>query len=434
MEYRILKYILLSLVLLASTKVHTQCSDTVQTLADHLAQYPESDTNGDGLLCQHEYVVHQALLYKLQTLEMLEGQVICLSDLEYATVGDTSLVLDLWLPFELDPENKPKLVLWIHGGGWRTGSKDQCLLAWLATHNFAIASVEFRSVGDKPFPANVHDIKGAIRWLRKNAATYDYKAERVGIGGSSSGGHLAALVGTSGDVPQLEGTVGGNLEQSSRVEAAFDVAGVIDILTWRDPPGVITSALGVNHTEVGVDELVALSNPATHLTDDDPPFLIYHGQDDVVVNVEQAQNFHDTLIQEGLESSLHILDVGHLSPLFFNGERADTIVAFFSRALMGEAGPSSVLDAQSSGIVLHQNYPNPLSNSTEIGFELTEASQVIFRVLDMSGKQIKKVDKLYGGGKHSVTIHSAELPQQGVYFYQLQVGSTIKTKQFLFLN
>ena len=386
-----------------------QCSDTVQALADHLAQYPESDTDGDGLLCQDELIVHQAFLFKLQTLEMLEGQITLHEDLEYATHGDTSMVLDLWLPIEIDPDDPPLLVIWLHGGGWRTGSKDENRLAWLAPHNFAIASVEFRSVGDIPFPANVHDIKGALRWLRANQDNYGYDARRIGIGGTSSGGHLAALVGSSGEVAELEGNVGNHPGQSSRVEAVLDIAGVIDILTWRDPPGVITSALGIIDRDApGVEELVEISNPSTHLTQDDPPYLIYHGINDNVVDVIQAVDFHDTLLYHGLESQLQILDVGHLSPLFFNGERADTIVAFFSRHLRSplETSVQSTTRPQAPSL-----YPSPTHGILNISSEVEPTSVTIY---SHNGEVLAKYQgqNTYDVSQLSPGLHLVEIRDQ----------------------
>lgn len=405
------KYISTLIALLFTTLATTQCSDTVQYLSDHFALYPEADTDGDGLLCQEEYVDHLAFLYKIQTLEMLEGQVTCQSDIEYARVGDTSLILDLWLPAELDEENLPPLIVWLHGGGWRSGDKDECRLAWLAAHNFAIASVEFRSVGDIAFPANVHDIKGAVRWLRKEQQNYSFDATRVGIGGTSSGGHLAALLGTSGDVAELEGEVGGNLNYSSRVQAAFDVAGVIDILTWRNPPAVLTAALGITNTSAeGVEALIELSNPATHISQDDPPFLIYHGSTDNVVDVAQAEDFHDTLLISGIESQLQILDVGHLSPLFFNGERADTIVAFFSRALKGTDNTSLAPELiKDSGYII---MPSLVHDAFVISKLATDAKVAIF---NYEGQLIKNF-----GNKNTSIFDISEL-NSGLYLLRIEL-------------
>ena len=415
--------IIFSLLLLFISSIGLSQDGNDERLEEYYEQYPEADTDGDMIVSQDEHTKHQAKLYRDTILKTLEGKITFHGDMEYAKVEEKSLTLDLYLPIEIDPDNKPYLVVWVHGGGWRTGSKDQCLLAWMATHNFAVASVEFRSVGETPFPANVHDIKGAIRWLRKNAQQYNYQEKNVGIGGSSSGGHLASLVGMSGDVLDLEGDVGGNLDYSSRVQAAFDVAGVIDILLWRDPPGVITSALGILDRQAdNVPHLVALSNPITHLSNDDPPFLIFHGLNDNVVDVAQAEFFYDTLQQANIESSLHILDVGHLSPLFFNGERADTIISFFTKALNTEltTAINEVLPTNPFSLTIH---PNPMTRSTEFIFELENPTEVTIQIYKLGGELYEQVipHQRMKKGENKVTYTPRNI-EKGLFYVILKTA------------
>lgn len=148
-------------------------------------------------------------------------------DLEFANVDGHSLKLDLYLPAEV--KDAP-LVVWIHGGGWSGGSKNGCPISWLTDDGYAVASISYRLTDKAIFPAQIHDCKAAIRWLRANAEKFGYSTAKVGVSGSSAGGHLAALVGTSGDVKELEGTVGGNLDQSSRVDAVVDFYGATDFV------------------------------------------------------------------------------------------------------------------------------------------------------------------------------------------------------------
>src|SRR5262249_35630047 len=156
--------------------------------------------------------------------------------LAYATVGGRDLLLDLYLP-SAGPGPFP-VVVWIHGGAWLTGSRFPAPnAAQLTSLGFAVASVDYRLTsqagqwGAEPviFPAQIHDVKGAVRWLRANAATYNLDPARFGCWGSSAGGHLAALLATSGDVPALEGTVGGNAGFSSAVQACADFFGPTDL-------------------------------------------------------------------------------------------------------------------------------------------------------------------------------------------------------------
>ena len=205
-------------------------------LTDYYKQYPEADLDGDGKLTSPERSFHVAKLYREKTVKELGDSIRFQGDIEYANVESVSLKLDLYLPARIDPVNKPPLVVWFHGGGWRGGSKDHCILAWLGTKNFAVASVEYRSVLQWPFPNNIHDCKAAIRWLRANADKYGYDAKRIGTSGASAGGHLAAIMGTSAQVESLEGKVGDHLDQSSRVQAVIDMAGVASIPDWTGSP------------------------------------------------------------------------------------------------------------------------------------------------------------------------------------------------------
>src|SRR5581483_2136216 len=124
--------------------------------------------------------------------------------------------LDLYIPVKHD---RPlPAIVWIHGGSWSSGSRDFCPLAYIATQNVAVASIDYRLSNVAPFPAQLHDCKAAIRWLRGNAGKYQLDPDHIGVFGVSAGGHLAALLGTTADVKELEGD-GGNPGLSSRVQA-----------------------------------------------------------------------------------------------------------------------------------------------------------------------------------------------------------------------
>src|SRR5262249_12029455 len=143
-------------------------------------------------------------------------------DATYAKVGkDRELKLDLYVPEKA--EGKLPLVVWIHGGGWRGGTKTGTPAGGLAMAGFVVASVEYRLSGEAQFPAQIEDCKAAIRWLRANAEKHHIDPHRVGVWGGSAGGHLVALLGTAGD--QKTWDVGENTDQSSRVQAVCDYFG-----------------------------------------------------------------------------------------------------------------------------------------------------------------------------------------------------------------
>lgn len=259
-----------------------------------------------------------------------------LRDIEYATVDGTSLLLDLCLPS--GPAESPvPLVLWVHGGGWRAGDKDPTRAPTTLGEEYAIASVNYRLSDEAIFPAQIHDVKAAVRFLRGNADRFGLDPERFGAWGSSAGGHLVALLGTSCDIPELEGELGEHLDQSSCVQAVCDFFGPTDLLALLGQRGenarrpMAEDALLGGPIEENV-ELATLAGPITHVDGTDPPFLIMHGSEDPLVSVEQSIAFDLALRAAGVESTLLVIDgAGHGFPPTEYGP----VKPFFDRHLLG---------------------------------------------------------------------------------------------------
>ena len=227
------------------------------------------------------------------------------ADLHYGEADGTPLRLDLWRPQRPSATPTPAIV-WIHGGGWEAGDKEldpvgpQVSLA--ARDGFVLASVAYRLSDRATFPAQLHDVKAAIRWLRANAAELGIDPGRIGVWGHSAGGHLAALLGTTGDLPELEGE-SGSPGYSSRVQAVIPISPPTDFFAF--PPGWggaepyrATSKLVGGPLETR-REVVAMANPITHVRSDVPPFLIIHGEADDVVPVLHAELLADALQDAG---------------------------------------------------------------------------------------------------------------------------------------
>ncbi len=239
-----------------------------------------------------------------------------LRDLTYAVQDGRPLTLDLYLPHI---SGTRPLVVWVHGGAWYEGSKEHCLAVPLTEHGYAVASINYRLSHEAIFPAQIHDCKGAVRWLRAHAAEYRLDPDRFGAWGDSAGGHLVALLGTSGDVAELEGTVGGNLGQSSRVQAVCDWYGPTDMLQMSSAPSEIDHDApdsaearlfgGPIHEK---RDLVRLANPVTFLCPDAPPFLIVHSDADPIVPLRQSEILADALRAAGVPVTfLTVVGAGH---------------------------------------------------------------------------------------------------------------------------
>ncbi len=276
------------------------------------------------------------------------------SNLAYVNDGNARHRLDLYVPNSVSAP--VPLIIWIHGGGWQNGDKtlnpNGHQLRY-ARNGYAVASINYRLSGEAIFPAQIHDAKAAIRWLRANAAQYDLDAARFGIWGSSAGGHLAALVGTSNDVADLEGTVGGNLQYSSRVQAVVDWYGPTDFLQMdaqlksqpncgngnHDAPNSPESLL-IGCPIQTCPQAVQRANPMTYATTDDPPFFIEHGTADCTVPMGQSQIFQNLLLSGGHDSALTLIqDAGHGGPLFVTEPNMLLVDAFWESKLRLAVNP-----------------------------------------------------------------------------------------------
>jgi len=211
-------------------------------------------------------------------------------------------------------------VVYVHGGSWISGDKSEAALfaTGMASQGYLVVSINYRLYPAARYPAMIEDVKCAIRSLRANADQYNLDPNRIAAMGVSAGGHLVALLGTS---DQSAGTdVGEYLEQSSRVQAVIAMAPVTD-LTRNFPNADIEL---MRHVGFGEENIVQAS-PITHITADDPPFLLIHGDRDTVVPYEQSQLMYDRLVQTGVPAQLVIIKNADHSLSAFNGMATPTL-------------------------------------------------------------------------------------------------------------
>ena len=256
-----------------------------------------------------------------------------LRDIPYVEGGHERNRLDLYLPQKA--EGRLPLIVWIHGGAWLGGGKDGCPAVPLVPKGYAVASINYRLSQHAVFPAQIEDCKAAIRWLRANAAKYHIDAGHVGVWGASAGGHLVAMLGTAGNVKELEGE-GGNLDQPSRVQCVVDWFGPSDLLTMagsHNNPGSPESRL-IGGAVQENKEKARKASPLTYVNKDSAPFLIMHGDQDNLVPLGQSQLLADALKKAGVEVNLVVVKGnGHGGPGFGSPENRKLIEDFFAKHL-----------------------------------------------------------------------------------------------------
>ncbi|MED6300446.1 MAG: alpha/beta hydrolase [Verrucomicrobiota bacterium] len=264
-----------------------------------------------------------------------------IKDIEFAKIKDHSLKLDLYLP---EKAKESALVVWIHGGGWQKGSKNDCKVKWLNEHGYSVASISYRLSQIAKFPAQLHDCKGAIRWLRANSSKYGYKTNHIVVAGSSAGGHLAALIGTTSGNQRLEGDVGGNLNQRSSVSAIIDYYGPTDfILRSKTQPSRANEIGSVVYNLLGGGadkkvELAKLASAAYHVTKDDPPLLIFHGDKDNTVLIDQSEAITKVYKSKGLSVQMNVLSgKKHGGADFYQGENRQRVLKFLDKVLRAKS-------------------------------------------------------------------------------------------------
>ncbi|WP_432506755.1 alpha/beta hydrolase fold domain-containing protein [Kineococcus arenarius] len=243
------------------------------------------------------------------------------SGLVFAERDGSPLLMDLVLPAGAGgPSGPPPVVVWLHGGGWFTGDRHLApdLTRFFAARGIAMASIEYRLSGQALFPAQLHDVRAAVRHLRREASALGVDGTRIGLWGSSAGGHLAALAGVTGHVRVLPGERVGDDEPGADVQAVAEGYGPVDLeRVVADSSGSAPPAMsGANAPEARLlggppaerPEAARAASPLTHVTAAAPPFQIAHGTADVLVRCDQSVLLHEALVAAGVESTLHLLD------------------------------------------------------------------------------------------------------------------------------
>jgi len=260
-----------------------------------------------------------------------------MKDIAYVANGHAQQKLDLYLP--LKPGGP--LLVYIHGGGWRGGTKKNAQGLPMLGLGYAVASVEYRFSQDAVFPAQIEDCKGAIRWLRAHAAENGFDGKHIGVMGDSAGGHLTALLAATGDTHDFD--KGENLDQSSAIQCGIDFYGPTDFPAFEPPsptPAVQRSGPDSLLTQLFGGEmsdhmdLAKKASPVTWVNKDTAPLFILHGTKDPLVPVSQSKEMEEKLKAANVEVMLDVIEgAGHGGKEFFADGRAERMVEFLNKHL-----------------------------------------------------------------------------------------------------
>lgn len=273
--------------------------------------------------------VRSVFLFIIFFLSAFDGQFVMASgpgiqlEIPYATVQETELKLDFY-PSEnggISP-----LIVWVHGGAWRGGSKNSVPIRRLTEDGFSIASLDYRLSGTARFPAQTQDIKAGIRFLRAHAKRFQIDPDRIVIAGASAGGHLAALVGVSDSVGALEDLAMGNADVKSRVSAIVSLYGASNletILSQSTPHGLSVREpalrLLLGDLPDANPDLARLASPVEHVDSSDPPLLLIHGDQDPQMPINQSHELQGVYQRTGLPVRFDVLHgAAHGGKVFYD--------------------------------------------------------------------------------------------------------------------
>lgn len=298
------------------------------------------------------------------------------SGITYADTDPNSHKLDIYMP---SGGTAPyPVVVWIHGGAFKSGSRTDGnasqLASMLGPVGIAVVSIDYRLSGVAKWPAQIQDCKAVVRWVRANAATYKFNPDRIGSAGGSAGGHLAAMLGLAGNVKtftigqatmDIEGTIGGNRQYSSGVQAVLDMYGPANFLTLNSAcPTNSPTVSSQDHDAADSPESALiggkiqqfpdsakLASPVSYVSSDDPPFLILHGnRDPLIVSCQSVEL--STLLKAAFAANKKectFIQYSSQSHGFNVTTGRDSVIAFFTRHLLS---PTPVAGQQAKAYAL----------------------------------------------------------------------------------
>ena len=273
----------------------------------------DSDKSGFISLKEHVAYLSRDRGKRQQRRPKLEGFKV-MQDISYAGTDNARQTLDLALPIKRTSDKPLPVIAFIHGGGWRGGSKDGGLnriRSFLKSGNYAGVSIGYRLSNEAKWPAQIHDCKAAIRWVKANAVKHGLDGSKIAVHGTSAGGHLVAMLGTSAGVKAMDGSIGAYTSQSTKVACVVDYFGPTNFLRMNDfesridhdakdsPEGLLIGGPVQDNKKKTLT-----ADPISYVSKEDSPFLIMHGTKDMAVPYNQSVILHSALKKIGVPSAL----------------------------------------------------------------------------------------------------------------------------------
>ena len=269
-------------------------------------------------------------------------------NIPYAGTDNARQRLDLALPLKRTSGKPLPVIAFIHGGAWRRGNKDgglRRIRGFLKSGKYTGVSIGYRLSDEAKWPAQIHDCKAAIRWIKANAEKHGLDGSKIAVHGTSAGGHLVAMLGTSAGVKAMDGSIGPHAARGTKVACVVDYFGPTNFLRMNDFKGRI------DHDAAGSPESQLIggpiqdnkrktltADPISYVSKEDSPFLIMHGTEDMAVAYNQSVILHSALKRADVPSALltvtgggHGVGGGVLNghvQIFFDGHLGDKRAVF----------------------------------------------------------------------------------------------------------
>lgn len=244
------------------------------------------------------------------------------------------LKMDILIPKNREGHKKLPCLVWACGGGFMDVDRTVWMpeMVRIAEAGFVVASVEYRVSGEAQFPAQLQDVKSAVRFLRAHADRYCIDADHIFSMGESAGGTMASLLGVTGGIPEFD--VGEHLDQSSAVQGVVDVYGLVRLTTDKVGPEtglpywLMEAFIGAGYNQAQADAASAV----WYVNEKTPPFLILQGTADNVVEPSQSQAMYDALIAHNVPADLiYVEGAGHGDDLIYQDAVMDKVIQFLKK-------------------------------------------------------------------------------------------------------